>query len=172
MGEAQRHLALVGLMGSGKSTIGRRLADELGRPFVDADDVVVERAGRPIAAIFAADGEAEFRRIEAAVLADLLGGDEPHVIATGGGAVLDAATCAVLAERAEVVWLRGSPRTLALRLGDDATRPLLGDDPEAALERLEGQRRERYEAVADVVVDVDDLDAAATVDRIVAAAVP
>ena len=157
-------------MGSGKSTVGRRLADELGRAFVDADDLMVERAGRSVAEIFADDGEAEFRRREIEVLADLLARGAPHVIATGGGAVTDPATCAALRRNAEVVWLRGSPEVLAFRLGDDSARPLLGDDPEAALERLAGERDARYEEVAHVVIDVDDIDPAAAVDRILAAA--
>lgn len=157
MPERAPHLVLVGMMGSGKTTVGKRLARALGRPFVDSDREVEVRAGATVSEVFARDGEAAFRRLEAAVIADLLAADEPAVIATGGGAVVDAGTRARLAARAVVVWLRASPRTLANRVRPDGSRPLLADDPAAALHRLAEERAPWYEEVAAVTVDVDRL---------------
>jgi shikimate kinase len=140
-------------MGVGKSTVGRRLAKELQRPFADADEQVELRAGRAIPAIFRADGEEGFRRLESEVLADLVGRPSPLVIAAGGGAVARPENRAVLA-RATVVWLRASARFLAART-DPTHRPLLAGDAEGTLARLLVEREPLYEAVADVVVDVE-----------------
>lgn len=87
-----RHLVLIGMMGVGKSTVGRALARALGRPFLDSDDAVEARSGRTVADIFAADGEAAFRAVEAEVMAALLDDPRPSVIAAAGGSVLDAGT--------------------------------------------------------------------------------
>ena len=151
-----RHVVLVGPMGVGKTTVGRRLARELQRPFADADEQLELRAGRTIPAIFRDDGEPAFRRLEAAVLADLLGRSDPLVVAAGGGVVTQAENRALLGRRAFVVWLRASPAFLAAH-ADRTHRPLLtGDpDPAAALERLVATRAPLYEEVADVTVDVE-----------------
>ena len=120
-------VVLIGLRGSGKTTVGRRLAAALGWPFVDADEEVTRRTGRTVAAIFAADGEPAFRDLEAAVVRDLAG-RPGHVLAVGGGAVLRADTRAALAGHA-VVYLRADPDTLHRRTAADpataATRPSL-----------------------------------------------
>jgi shikimate kinase len=151
-----RHVVLVGPMGVGKTTVGRRLARELQRPFADADEQLELRAGRTIPAIFRDDGEPAFRGIETAVLAGLLGRADPLVVAAGGGVVTQAENRALLGRRAFVVWLRASPAFLAAR-ADPTHRPLLtGDpDPAAALERLVATRAPLYEEVADVTVDVE-----------------
>jgi shikimate kinase len=152
---ATRHVVLVGLMGVGKSTVGRRLAKELGRPFADVDEQVELRAGATIPQIFRTDGEDRFRRIETETLADLLGRPSPLVIAAGGGAVTGAANRAALAAAgAYVVWLRASAEFLAGRT-DPTHRPLLADDPEGTLGRLLAERTPYYEEVADVAVDVE-----------------
>jgi 5-deoxy-5-amino-3-dehydroquinate synthase len=155
---AAGHVVLVGLMSSGKTTVGRRLATRLGRPFLDADDVIAERAGRPITAIYAEGGEDAFRAIEAEVMADLLGRDEPTVIAAGGGVVVTAANRDLLADPAvTVVWLDAPPGFLASRARPKSNRPLLhGDvDKRAVFERLHAERVDHFRAVADVVVDVE-----------------
>ncbi|MBV8849930.1 MAG: shikimate kinase, partial [Methylobacteriaceae bacterium] len=119
-----RSLVLVGMMGSGKTTVGRRLALRLGLPFVDVDQEIVEAAGMPIPDIFARHGEAHFRDGERRVLARLLGGSS-RVIATGGGAFMNEATRTRIAENAISVWLKADIDTLMRRVRRRPTRPLL-----------------------------------------------
>ena len=149
---------LVGMMGSGKTTVGRSLAAALGRPLVDSDAQVEARTGRTVREIFESDGEAAYRVLEREALVDALAEAEPSVVAAAGGVVLDPGNRAVLQEAGTVVWLRARPEVLARRVsaGRDH-RPLLGDDPLAALQRLDAERRPLYEEVADLVVDVDVL---------------
>jgi shikimate kinase len=155
-GGRRRHVVLVGPMGVGKTTVGRRLARDLQRPFADADEQLELRAGRTIPAIFQDDGEEAFRRLESEVLADLLGRTHRLVVAVGGGAVISAGNRALLASRAFVVWLRASAAFLAAH-ADPSHRPLLAGDPDpaATLERLIAIRAPLYEEVADAVVDVE-----------------
>jgi shikimate kinase len=154
-------VVLVGLMGSGKTTVGRRLARRLDRPFADADEVVVERAGCTISELFATQGEAVFRVMESEVLAELLDG-QPSVIAAGGGVVVVEANRELL-RRSEVtvVWLDGSPSFLASRADAKASRPLLtgSDDQRAVFERLHAERASWYEEVADIRVDIEPFHA-------------
>jgi shikimate kinase len=163
-----RPVVLVGMMGAGKSSIGGRVARRLGVPFVDVDAEIVEREGRSVATIFADDGEAAFRAIEHDVLAELLARTEPCVVATGGGSVLAPANRALLTERATVIWLRASPGVLAHRVPDDGTRPLLGDDPRAALTRIAAEREPLYREVAAHIVDVDRVDRRVVRDQVLA----
>jgi shikimate kinase len=152
------HVVLVGLMDSGKSTIGRRLARLLDRDFVDADEAVEASSGQSIAELFAApEGEAGFRDLEATTLAGLLERPDATVIAAGGGAVVTSRTRARLADPAvTVVWLDASPAFLASRAKARPHRPLLaGTDPRATLEHLHRQRAPLYGQVADLVVDVE-----------------
>jgi shikimate kinase len=155
-----RHVVLVGAMGVGKTTVGRRLARELQRPFADADEQLELRAGRTIPAVFRDDGEGAFRRLEYEVLADLLGRSHPLVVAAGGGVVTRPENRALLGRRAFVVWLRASSGFLAAR-ADPAHRPLLSGhpDPAATLERLIAARTPLYEEVADAAVDVEQFHA-------------
>jgi shikimate kinase len=155
-----RHVVLVGAMGVGKTTVGRRLARELQRPFADADEQLELRAGRTIPVIFRDDGEQAFRRLESEVLADLLGRRDPLVVAAGGGVVTGPESRALLGRRAFVVWLRASPGFLAAR-ADPAHRPLLAGEPDhaATLERLIAARTPLYEEVADATVDVEPFHA-------------
>jgi shikimate kinase len=153
-----RHVVLVGLMGSGKSTVGRRLAARLDRRFVDADAALVEVADRSIADIFATDGEGAFRALEADVLEELLEHHEPTVVASGGGVVLGAENRRRLgAPSVTVVWLRAEPAFLASRVEGRAHRPLLqGEEPaRAVLARLDEERAPLYAEVADITVDVE-----------------
>jgi shikimate kinase len=159
-GGRPQHVVLVGPMGVGKTTVGRRLARELQRPFADADEQLELRAGRTIPVIFRDDGEQAFRRLESEVLVDLLGRPDPLVVAAGGGVVTRPENRALLGRRAFVVWLRASPVFLAAR-ADPAHRPLLAGerDPAATLERLIAARTPLYEEVADAAVDVEPFHA-------------
>ena len=151
-----RHLVLVGLMGSGKSTVARRLSQRLHHAMVDLDAVVEAQAGCTIAELFARHGEGAFRDMESQVLAAQLASPEPSVIATGGGAVVREDNRRALAEtdHVRVVWLDARPEDLARRVGASAaTRPLLADDPRGVLERLDRERRPLYREVANHRVD-------------------
>jgi shikimate kinase len=166
-GVSARHLALVGLMGAGKTTVGARCAERLERPFVDTDDVVEASTGLTVAEIFAAEGEAGFREHERRAVADVCASPVPLVIACGGGAVLDPANRAGLRASSLVVWLRAAPAALAERVADEvASRPLLRERGAAAtLARLDELRTPAYEAAAHVTVDTDGC----SVDEVVAA---
>lgn len=152
------HVVLVGLMGTGKTTVGRRLAKLLARPFVDADAALEEATGRTVADIFAVDGEAAFRALERDLLARLLGTDEPTVVASGGGVVVLAENRQVLADDAvTVVWLDASPAFVASRVASKPHRPLLagGEPPSEVLARLHAERAPLYADVADITVQVE-----------------
>lgn len=147
-----RTVALVGLMGAGKTTIGRRLAQALDLPFVDADDAIVEAAGRSIDDIFAERGECEFRRGERQVISRLLEGPA-HVLATGGGAFIDPRTRALMKARAISIWLKAPLDVLMKRVAKRDNRPLLKeDDPRAVMKRLMDERYPIY-AEADLTVE-------------------
>ena len=151
----RRHLVLVGLMGAGKTTVGARCAERLGRPFVDTDDQIVLRAAMPFEEIWRTGGEARFRELEREVVADVCASPEPLVIASGGGAIVDPENRRRFRDVGVVVWLRAETAVLAARVGDGATRPLLAGDPEGALARLGAARQDAYAASADSVVDTD-----------------
>lgn len=139
-----RPIVLVGLMGVGKSTVGRRLAAFLRREFVDADDAIVEAAQRSIAEIFEEYGEAYFRDGERRVISRLMD-EHTGVIATGGGAFVDPETRKLILEKAIAVWIDCDLDTLVERTSRRNTRPLLRNgDPREILSRLAGERREFY----------------------------
>ena len=171
-GRGGKHVLLVGMMGVGKTTVGNLLAARLGRPHLDSDAQVRAATGRTVPDILRTDGEAAFRIEESAALRDAVGTGEPTVVSVAGGAVLDPANRRLLRRHGTVVWLRADPSTLARRVGDGSGRPLLDGDPDGNLRRLEAERRPLYAELADVVVDVDDVDPSGVVDRIVAALEP
>lgn len=151
--KAARNLFLVGLMGAGKTTIGRLLARRLKRPFYDSDHEVEHRCGVEIAVVFDIEGEAGFRARESQVIAELSAFDG-IVLATGGGAVLDPGNRRLLAARGTVAYLHALPANLYQRLRDDRRRPLLATrDPRLTLEQLYAQRDPLYREVADCVVE-------------------
>jgi shikimate kinase len=151
--EASRSIFLVGLMGAGKTTVGRQLARHLRKAFIDADQEIVRRTGVPISTIFEIEGEDGFRAREAQVLEDLSAIDEV-VLATGGGVVLRPDNRARLSARGFVIYLCARPRDLHLRTRHDKARPLLqAGDPLARLEELFAARDPLYREVADLVVD-------------------
>jgi shikimate kinase len=171
LGPFKKTIALVGLSGVGKSSVGRRLAAALGMPFRDADAEVEAAAGRPIPEIFAQYGEEAFRDGERRVIARLLA-EPPHVLATGGGAFMSPETRRLIKEKAVSVWLKADIEVLARRVSRKENRPLLaGKDP---LIVLEAQAKERYPvyAEADLVVETGDTPHHATVEAILKALSP
>lgn len=163
------NIFLVGMMGAGKTTIGRSLAERLGREFVDTDRVLVERTGVPVRTIFEIEGEAGFRKRESAVLAELAAGDG-QVIATGGGAVLAAENRALMRERGTVVYLRARLESLWERTRRDTNRPLLATpDPRATLAEILAERDPLYREAAHVIVDTGAQSAGTLVARLLAA---
>ena len=167
-GPFNKTIALVGLSGVGKSSVGRRLATALGMPFRDADAEVEAAAGRPIAEIFEQYGEAAFRDGERRVIMRLLA-EPPHVLATGGGAFMNPETRALIKEKAVSVWLKADIEVLARRVGRKESRPLLaGKDP---IDVLAAQARDRYPAYAeaDVTVETGDTPHQTAVEAIIEA---
>lgn len=159
------------MMAVGKSTVGRELAARLGARFVDTDELIEARTGRTPRQLWEDGGEAAYRPLERDAVAEALAAPDPVVLAVPGGvAVDDAMAAAVGAADVAVVHLRASLATLVRNVGPDARhRPLLGDDPPAALARLLGERGGRYEELADAVVDVDDLTPGQVVDAVLTA---
>lgn len=150
-----RHVLLIGMMGSGKTTVGRIVAQRLRRPFSDSDVAVEERTSMTVPEIFASRGERAFRAEELAVLSSALSGGVPCVIAVAGGAVLDPESRRRLRSAGVVAWLDVPPHVLAERLGAGVGRPLLGEQPAAVLAQLDAVRRPVYSALADFRVVVD-----------------
>lgn len=147
-----RAVVLVGMMGSGKSSVGRKLALRLGLPFIDADNEIETAAGMTIPEIFAQHGEATFRSGERRVIARLLGENRSLVLATGGGAFMNAETRACIASRGIAVWLKADPDVLMRRVRKRANRPLLQTaNPEGTLRTLLAEREPVY-ALADMTV--------------------
>jgi 3-dehydroquinate synthase len=147
------NIFLVGLMGAGKTTIGRLLARRLDMTFIDSDHEIEARTGATIPWIFEIEGEASFRRREADVIRELTA-QNGIVLATGGGAVLDPASRALLAERGTVIYLRASVSSILQRTAHDKNRPLLQTaDPRKKLEDLTAQREPLYREIADMVID-------------------
>jgi shikimate kinase len=163
-----RTVALVGLMGAGKSSIGRRLALRLKVPFVDADSEIETAADATIEEIFERHGEAAFREGERRVIARLLEGPV-HVLATGGGAFMDPVTRSLLRERAISVWLRADVDLLLSRVMRRNNRPLLkAGEPRVVLERLVAERHPIY-AQADIIVDTVEGPPETTLEHVLAA---
>jgi shikimate kinase len=160
------------MMGSGKTTVGRLLAARLHWPFFDSDELVEAATARTVREIWLADGEAAYRVLEEKALRDALASPDPAVIAAAGGVVLSAANRALLTESGDrVVWLRADPAVLADRVRPTAAaghRPLLGDDPDAAIRRLDAVREPLYREVAGEVVEVGGRTPDAIVDGLLA----
>ena len=151
-----RYPVLIGLMGCGKSSIGRRLAAALGCGLVDLDDAIVQRAGMSIPELFAAFGEAHFRDLETAMLEEAL--NQKAIIATGGGVVLRERNRALLKGHPPVIWLKASPEFLANRIDGDRNRPLIaGGDTLERLRQLAAERYPLYAACADHVIARDSM---------------
>ena len=164
-----RHLVLVGLMGAGKTTVGRVLARRLDRELIDSDLRIEASTGRTVKQILADEGVDELRRHEGAALTDALGERTAAVIAAAGGVVLDAVHRDRLARSDTfVVWLDADPSSLGLRTLSREHRPWLDDDPAATLQRMYDEREQLYREVADAIVVVSGLTPEEIADRIVA----
>jgi shikimate kinase len=169
MAKPPRNIILVGFMASGKTSVGRALAERTGWTLVDADDVIVARAGKPIHRIFSEDGEPAFRELERQVIADLCAG-ERQVIASGGGSFVDPQNREVMLSGGQVFFLSASPATILRRVQEEDAggpiRPLLAvDDPEARIAELLAQRTPAY-VQAHHTVDTDALTAEGVAERI------
>ena len=159
-------ITLCGFMGSGKSTVGRLLADALGCPFLDLDDLIVKKAGKSIPEIFAEDGEPAFRQMEARLLRQTVGkyGENTVVLSLGGGAVTTPASASLLHEKTVCIYLRASLETLLRRLsGETAGRPLADNSVASRL----AEREPVYEKTAHVTVDTDGLTPEEVTDEII-----
>lgn len=161
-------LALIGLPGSGKSTIGRHLARRLGVGFTDSDHVIEQRLGCSIREFFDREGEECFRDLEQATIDELTAGTAPAVLSTGGGAVLRAANRMHLHERGQVVYLHALPEDIFRRLRHDKTRPLLQvDDPLKRLRSLYAERDPLYRETAHFVIETGRPSVATLVNMVV-----
>lgn len=158
-------IVLIGMMGSGKSTVANLIAEQTGRRVVDSDVAIEARTGLTVRELWEDDGEAAYRAMESAVVIDALGDPDPVVIAAPGGVILDPAVRSAL-EGAFVAWLRAEPATLAARVRPGDHRPLLGDQPEAAFRTMASERDALYTAAADAIIDVDRLDPLSTANQV------
>ena len=164
------HVVLVGMMGTGKTTVGKIIARRLGRPFSDSDDAIEARTGRTVKQISHEQGVAAYRVHETEVLLDALASNVPAVIAAAGGVVLSAANrTALRAADANVVWLKADPLLLVDRVTSAEHRPLLDDDPAGTLQRMFREREHLYRSVADAIVDIDGRDVTHVVDAVLEA---
>lgn len=170
-GSSGRHVSkriwLVGPMGAGKSTIGRRLAEHLGIDFIDMDERIVQAEGKSIPEIFAKEGEAAFRKKESAMLDALSRMSGPMVVACGGGVVLAKTNRELLRRSGVVIWLDASPVVVAERIAGDRNRPLMvGVDVLAKAKSLDAMRRPLYQDVADLRLPTDEMNVDQAVDAI------
>jgi shikimate kinase len=163
------NLFLVGMMGAGKTTLGKALAQRTGLDFVDTDRVLIERTGVPVATIFEIEGEDGFRKRESDVLAELAE-RQGCVVATGGGAVLDADNRRVMRTSGTVIYLRARLESLWERTRHDTSRPLLATpDPRATLAQILEKRDPLYRDAAHLIVETGSQSAAALVNRVMVA---
>lgn len=151
-----KRIILIGFMGCGKTSVGKRLAHSQKLPFVDMDEKIVERLGMPITEIFARYGETYFREIETQVLHQLMSQTENCVISAGGGVPMQQQNRIYMKEHGLVIYLKAAVDTLVDRLQDDTSRPMLhGGDLRAKIIALQSARTPVYEAISDIQVDTD-----------------
>ena len=178
-GTLPAHVVLVGLMGAGKTSVGRLVAERLDRPLRDSDAEVLARTGRTVRELWQDGGEAAYRPVERQVLLDALAGPGPDVVCAAAGCIDDPAARAALAGAATgsvaggcvVVWLRAEVATLVERAATGTHRPLLDGDPADLLARQAAARAGRYAEVADLILDVDRSTPEALADAVVRALV-
>ena len=161
---------LLGLMAAGKTSIGRPVAEQLGRELTDSDSWIEARTGHTVRELWEGGGEAAYRPLELQHLLEALASVEPLVIAAAAGTILDPdARAGLVGPAAFTTWLRADPAWLATKVGDQGHRPLLGDDPLAVLTQMHEERRGLYGEVADLIVDVDSTTRAKAVALVLAA---
>jgi shikimate kinase len=164
-----KHVALIGMMGSGKTTVGRLLANQLDREVIDLDARLVATHSMPISDMFSQNGEPWFRDAESLMLQETLAVSPGQVISVGGGAVVRLANRELLRATSIVVWLRADPETLILRNGTGVGRPMLAGDVSERVRSLVVERESAYRGASHIVIDVDDLSAPQTVECVRAA---
>lgn len=161
------NIILIGFMGSGKSNVGRRLAEKLGYHFQDTDEIIVLREGMEVQEIFSRHGEKFFRNLESRLLMSIMDTLKRTVLATGGGMPILDKNVSLLSDMGQVVYLRASQRTIIDRLLGDSTRPLLkGENLEGKVEDLLAHRSSIYESAADIIIDTDHKSIDEIVDEI------
>lgn len=155
-GPGSTHIVLIGLMGSGKTSVGQQIAEALDVPLVDVDDVILERTGMTVRQLWERGGEVAYRPLERDAVLHVLVDQRPVVLATPAGAVMDHLVREGI-EMADTftVWLRAVPETLAARVAPSDHRPLLGQDPLGTLRQMAEERSATYEDLADLVLDVE-----------------
>ncbi|RZV47026.1 MAG: shikimate kinase [Acidimicrobiia bacterium] len=161
------NLWLVGMMGSGKTTVGRVVAARTDRPFRDVDLIVAERLGTSIPDLWQRDGEDSFRAIESAIIGELASGSGA-IISTGGGAILREGNRNAMRRTGTVVWLQATAPVLASRVGGSLDRPVLGGGGEGRLAELLEDRAAAYEEAADHTVNTDGRTPAEVADEVAA----
>ena len=165
--EKLHHIALVGHMGSGKSTIGSLLGNLMNYDHIDLDVVIANQTGRSIGVIFAEKGEKFFRDLESQSLESKLLTQEPLVISTGGGIVERSSNRILLQEKSFVIWLRADINILVKRVSRRSSRPLLkGKDPLEVLTKLDRERANFYEEIADLTIETNNMKAANVSDML------
>lgn len=163
----EQNLVLIGFMGSGKTSVGRKLSYRMRRTVEDTDKLIERQQGRSIGEIFATDGEAYFRQLETGLLKELGDKSQGKIYSVGGGTPVRPENRELLRRLGTVVYLRVRPETVYQRLKNDTTRPLLQcDDPLGRITELLEQRREAYESCADIVIDADSADLEEIVKKI------
>lgn len=163
----QKNVVLIGFMGSGKTSVGLRLSYRLRRPVEDTDKLIERREGRTISEIFAREGEAHFRQLETALLAELVEKGRTAIYSVGGGTPVRPENRELLKRLGKVVLLRVKPETVYERLKEDTTRPLLQcGNPLERIRELMESRKEAYESCADVILDVDYMEVEDIIERI------
>lgn len=165
-----QHIVMLGLMGSGKTTVGRQVAQRLERPLVDSDAWIEERTGMTVAALWHRGGEAAYRPHEREVVTQTLAGNGPDVLSAPAGVVTDRVAVASLEQPGVFrVWLRADAATLAERVRFSSHRPLLDGDAEAVLAQQARERAPLYEELADVILDVEGSSPTELADRVIEA---
>lgn len=163
----RQNIILIGYMGCGKSTVGRKLSYIRMNPYVDTDKLIERSEGSSINEIFDTKGEAYFRQAETDCIKSLFAYKQPHIVAVGGGLVLREENRSLLNELGTVVYLKAAPQTIYERLKEDTTRPLLrGDNPYQRICDMLSQREPVYEMACDVTIEVDSLSAEQVAQRI------
>ena len=156
----KRNIMLIGFMGAGKTTVGKKLSYKLRVPVEDTDKLIEQKAGKTISEIFAAEGEEAFRQMETEELKELSKRKYHRIYSVGGGTPVREENRDLLKKCGTVIYLRLKPETVWERVKEDTTRPLLQcEDPLGRIRELMGARKEAYESCADVILDVDELDA-------------
>ncbi|MGI6007645.1 MAG: shikimate kinase [Ruminococcus sp.] len=162
-----KHIILIGFMGCGKTSVGKRLARSMGLPFVDMDDEIKKQAGMEITEIFKRYGERYFRELETDVLRQMSRETQPMVISAGGGMPMEPENQRILAGMGTVILLEAAVETLVERLKNDNTRPMLaGGDLRTRIETLQKERKPVYERVCDVRITTDGKDFSQIIDEI------